>query len=58
MTPQTNDQPEPGFGGRLIRFVIPAWHRRTNRRVLMYLPGGEPYRQDFKVQFERCLLGQ
>jgi hypothetical protein len=50
-----NDQ---SVGGRLIRFVIAGQQRKADRRILMYLPNVDSYRQEFGTELERRLMGQ
>jgi len=50
-----NDQ---SVGGRLIRFVIAGRQRKTDRRILMYLPNVDSYGQEFGIELERRLMGQ
>jgi hypothetical protein len=52
---QGNDQ---SVGGRLIRFIIAGHQRKADRRILMYLPNVDSYRQEFGIELERRLLGQ
>jgi hypothetical protein len=53
-----NDQSKQSFGGRLLRFVIAGQERKADRRILMYLPNHDSYRQEFGTELERRLLGQ
>jgi hypothetical protein len=46
------------IGGRLIRLVIAGQQRKADRRILMYLPNHEAYRNGFGTELERRLLGQ
>jgi hypothetical protein len=46
------------IGGRLIRLVIAGQQRKADRRILMYLPNRDAYRNEFGTELERRLLGQ
>jgi len=49
---------EESVGGRLIRLVISGQQKRSDRRILMYVPSRESYQKEFRVELERRLLGQ
>jgi hypothetical protein len=48
---------QPSIGGRLIRLVIAGQQRKADRRILMYLPNHEAYRNEFGTELERRLRG-
>jgi hypothetical protein len=54
----SDDQGRDSIGGRLIRLVISGQQRKADRRILMYLPNHEAYRNEFGAELERRLLGQ
>lgn len=49
---------EESLGGRLVRLVISGQQKKSNRRILMYLPSRHSYQKDFSLELERRLLGQ
>lgn len=53
-----DEECNPSIGGRLIRLVIAGQQRKADRRILMYLPNHEAYRNEFGTELERRLLGQ
>jgi hypothetical protein len=53
-----DEQSGPSLGGRLVRLIIAGRPRKTDRRILMYLPTHEACRRDFQAELERRLLGQ
>jgi len=52
------EQSERSLGGRLIRLVIAGEGRKSNRRILMYLPNHDSLRRQFGPDLERRLLRQ
>lgn len=53
-----DEQSERAPGGRLIRLVIAGEGRKTDRRILMYLPNHDSLRQQFGAELERRLMRQ
>jgi hypothetical protein len=53
-----DEESKQSFGGRLIRIIVAGQQRKADRRILMYLPNHDSYREEFGVELERRLLGQ
>jgi uncharacterized Ntn-hydrolase superfamily protein len=53
-----DEQTSESLGGRLIRLIVAGQQRKADRRILMYLPNHDSYRNEFGVELERRLLGQ
>jgi hypothetical protein len=53
-----DEQSKQSFGGRLIRIIVAGQQRKADRRILMYLPNHDSYREEFGVELERRLLGR
>ena len=52
-----DNQSEQPFGGRLIRLVVAGQQRRTDRRILLFVPNHKSYREVVGGELERRVLG-